>query len=367
MERRGTSILPLHYGHPPEYLFKRMIELGGTLSEIIINEYGVETFLEKLSDPFWFHSFSLVIGFDWNSSGTTTATLAALKEYYEKHSGEIAIMGGKGQKMSMVRGEAEKLIKDGYMSDTKVHPILENARKVAKIDNNLLQDGYDLYLQFIITTPSGKWSVIQQGMDQKLRMARRYHWIWSAARDMYNDSRSGISSSDIRPMTLDLSTKKSAGNRNSMVEVAGEKPGETRSKLMVGGQRTLDSFGNFFPELRMDYTINWARLQAIYEYDPKDFNELMNLKGVGKSTIRALSYLAEIIYGNSPSFEDPVKFSFALGGKDGVPKPVNVHDYDVAISFYRDALGKAGSGDPNTRRLIRNLSEMSYSFTGRQQ
>jgi hypothetical protein len=365
MERRGTSVLPLHYGHPPEYLFKRMIELGGTLSEIIINEYGVETLLEKLSDPFWFHSFSLVIGFDWNSSGTTTATLAALKEYYAKHGGEIAIMGGKGQKMSMIRGEADRLVRDGYLSESKVPSILGNARQIAKIDNNLLQDGYDLYLQFIITSPSGKWSVIEQGMDQKLRLARRYHWIWSAAGDMLNDARSGISSPDKRPLTLDLSTKKSAGNRNSMVELAKEKLNETKSKVMIGNQRTLDSFGNFSPELRMDYSINWSRLRAVYEYDPKDFNDLMNINGVGKSTIRALSYLAEIIYGEKPSFEDPVKFSFALGGKDGVPKPVDVHDYDTAISFYREALGKVGSGDSNTSTLIRNLSEMSYRITGK--
>lgn len=363
MERRGTSILPLHYGHPPEYLFKRMVELGGTLCEIIISEYGLQTLLEKLSDPFWFHSFSLVIGFDWNSSGTTTATLAALKEYYLKHDGDLAIIGGKGQKMVRTRDEAESLVKKGYIDDRKVQGILDKAKYIAKIDNNLLQDGYDLYLQFLLTSPDGKWSVIEQGMDQKLRLARRYHWIWSSQGDLLNDGRNGISSTDIRLSPLDLSTRKSEKNRKSMLDLTKDSVDSIRARVRTGDQLRLDSFWDSSRELRLDYSINWEKVRAIYEYNPDSFADIVNMRGVGKSTIRALSYLAEVVFGDRPSFQDPVKFSFALGGKDGVPKPINVRDYDIAIDFYRDALGRLGSGDQNVQRLIGNLSRFSFQLS----
>jgi hypothetical protein len=364
MERRGTSILPLHYGHPPEYLFKRMVELGGTLCDIIIQEYGVDTLLEKLSDPFWFHSFSLVTGFDWNSSGTTTATLAAIKEYYVKHDGAIRVIGGKGERMGRASAEADNLAGSGYISESKVPGILSKAKSIARIDNNLLQDGYDLYLQFIVIDSSGKWAVIQQGMDQGIRMARRYHWIWSSRQELVNDARNGVSSFDYRPESLDLSTRLSERNRNSMVEVAGDDPEVLRRRVAQEGQSTLDRFSGETRELRLDRSVDWKKLRMIYEYSPSDFMDLMNINGVGKSTIRALSYLAEVIHGEPPSFQDPVKYSFALGGKDGIPKPVNVHDYDVAIEFYRDALGSLGSGDRNVQTLIRNLSRISYLRSG---
>jgi len=361
MERRGTSILPLHYGHPPEYLFKRMVELGGTLCEIIADEYGVHTLLEKLSDPFWFHSFSLVIGFDWNSSGTTTATLAALKEYYSKHDGPIRILGGKGERMGRIADEGGALARSGYLGESRVSGILRNAKNIAKTDNNLLQDGYDLYLQFIVVDGSGKWAVVEQGMDQNLGLARRYHWIWASSADLLNDGRSGISSNDYRPESLDLSTRLSEGNRKSMLELSGENPDALIGRTRQSGQSTIDSFFGAERELRLDHAVDWKKLRKIYEYSPSSFMELININGIGKSTIRALSYLAEVVCGDPPSFQDPVKFSFALGGKDGIPKPVDVHDYDIAIDFFSDALGKIGAGDRNVQSLIRNLSRLSYN------
>ncbi|WP_393972090.1 DUF763 domain-containing protein [Oxyplasma meridianum] len=368
MEKRGTAILPLHYGHPPEYLYRRMVKLGGIICDLISEKFGTETLLEKMSDPFWFHSLSLAIGFDWNSSGTTTATLSALKEYYSPGKGDISIIGGKGSKMGNVRDELKNAELNGFIDDSQLPRIYSTSKKVARIDQNLLQDSYNLYLQFIILDARNRWSIIQQGLNSESRLARRYHWSWEIKNDFLNDGRSGLSGFYNNNNTLDLSSSLSENNRKGMLEVARENPQKFYFTFAKKGQITIDSFSesgtNRHKILNMDYRIDWNKMRELYEYQPSDFQSIMDFKGVGKSTLRALSYLAEVIYGESPSYEDPVKYSFALGGKDGVPKPVNTHDYDLAIEFYNEVL----SGTPEKKavmdKLSRSLSKYSAFKTG---
>ena len=225
MENHGSSILPLHYGHPPEYLYKRMVKLGGIISDIIIGSYGEDFYLNRLSDPFWFHSLSLAIGFDWNSSGTTTATLGALKEYFWKRADPgVFILGGKGAHISEISGEFELLVSRGIISESKAHKIKEDARRIAKVDQNLLQDGFDLYMQFLILDHSGKWAIVQQGMNAEQRMARRYHWLHRSSLDFLNDGRNGISSTFVAHRPLNLSTSRSSRNRDGMLEMARDNP-----------------------------------------------------------------------------------------------------------------------------------------------
>lgn len=360
MEKRGSAILPLHYGHPPEYLYKRMVKLGGIVSDAIVEKFGIDRLLENFSDPFWFHSLSLAIGFDWNSSGTTTATLSALKEYYSNNNREVFILGGKGKKLGKISSEFEALVKDGIISDSKAGKIREDVRRVAKVDQNLLQDGFDLYMQFLVMDASGKWVVVQQGMSPEMRMARRYHWIHKTGLDFLNDGRNGISSQVLQPSVMDLSASSSAEHRDSMLEIVKENPRQYFSTISEGNQSTLDNYTDNKPILRMDYRIDWNRMRDLYEYQPSDFSELAFMKGIGKSTVRAISYLAELIYGSQPSFRDPVKFSFALGGKDGVPKPVNVQDYDRAIEFYQEVLRDSYSGRQALDGFLRKIARMSY-------
>lgn len=365
MERKGSAVLPLHYGHPPEYLYRRMVKLGGIVSDLIIERFGVEDYLERLSDPFWFHSLSLAIGFDWNSSGTTTATLGALKEYFWKSADpDVYILGGKGTHISEMGSEFDALVARGTISESKAHRIREDARRIAKVDQNLLQDGFDLYMQFLIIDQTGRWAIVQQGMNPEERIARRYHWLHRTSLDFLNDGRNGISSTIIVDKPLDLSTARSATNREGMLEMARENPMRYRYSLQSGSQRSLDSFNRDEPLLRLDYRIDWNRMRQIYEYQPKDFQELAFMNGVGKSTIRALSYLAEIVYGSKPSFTDPVKFSFALGGKDGVPKPVNVGDYDRAIEFFSEVLKGTRLRDTTLEKLSRRLAAEARIKTG---
>lgn len=363
MERRGSAILPLHYGHPPEYLYKRMVKLGGLISDIITEKFGVDRLLENFSDPFWFHALSLAIGFDWNSSGTTTATLSAIKEYYSRNDRDLFILGGKGKNLSKISGELETIVKDGTISDSKAEKIRADARRIAKVDNNLLQDGFDLYMQFLIIDASGKWVIVQQGMNPEIRMARRYHWLNKTSLDFLNDGRNGISSQLIQESVVDLSTRASTDHRTNMLEIVQDNPKRYFARLREGSQSTLDNYQKDSPVLRMDYKINWDRMRQLYEYQPADFSELAFMKGIGKSTIRAISYLAELIHGSEPSFKDPVKYSFAVGGKDGVPKPVNVYDYDRALEFYSEVLKDTQSGRKILGDLIRKLANESYVKT----
>lgn len=363
MPRTGMSVLPLHYGHPPEYLYKRMIRLSGLISDLIIEKFGSEHLLQNFADPFWFHSLSLATGFDWNSSGTTTATLSALKEYYSKKSENIVIIGGKGRQMGKIAEDLNSAVDTGFISDHKAQSLRRNAKELAKVDNNLLQDTYDLYLQFIVLDGKGKWSLVQQGMNSSLRMARRYHWIYSTVSERLNDGRNGISTEKTVEDVLDLTTKLSERNRSDMVELAREGAHKFYYGVVTDKQRTLDSFSKDEPVLRMDYKINWKKMRELYEYQPKDFDELSNLSGIGKSTIRALSYLAEVIYGDQPSFVDPVKFSFGLGGKDGVPKPINVSDYDKAIEFYDELLHGSDQRKIILDNIARGMARDSYIST----
>ncbi len=339
--------MPLHYGHPPEYLYKRMIKLGGIISDIIIKNYGTDILLERLGDPFWFHSLSLAIGFDWNSSGTTTATLSALKEYINRHD-DLKILGGKGKHLSQIGPEFQQLERDGNIPSSAIERIRKDSKIIGRIDQKLLQDSFDLYMQFIIVDYHGNYTIINQGMNGKIGLARRYHWIKNN-KDFLDDKRNGISGYE-HDNILDLSSGESGKNRDDIIKIIKDNPSR------YSRQRSLDNFMESAPVLDLNYKIDWNKMRDLYEYNPDSFNELIGMNGLSKSTLRALSLLAEIIYGDSPSFKDPVKFSFCLGGKDGVPKPVNRNDYDMAIKFYSDILkGSSYSGD-----VLKRLAKMSY-------
>lgn len=360
MRKTGISILPLHYGHPPPKLYRRMVSLGGVLCSLITEKYGTDDLLFRLADPFWFHSLSLAIGFDWNSSGTTTTTMAALKEYLDHEDMGVKILGGKGPRMSMISEEMDKVTRSGFINDGSGQKVKKDAKTVAKVDSNLLYDGYDLYMQFIVINDRADWSVVQQGLDTDSRTARRYHWS-NRNEDFFNDGRYGISSDLIRRRVEDLSTRSTQKHRNLMTEISRENV--RREMFTIGNQRTLDSFAERQKILNLDVRVNWKKLRELYEYQPTSFEQLFHFKGIGKSTIRALSYLAEIVYGTEPSFKDPVKFSFALGGKDGIPKPVDYYDYDKCIEFYSEVLGNLRSGNRELDGIAHNLARAGYKLS----
>jgi hypothetical protein len=174
--RAGSADLPLHVGRVPLWLAGRMTRLGAVISEAIIHTYGRDELLRRLAHPFWFQSFGAVMGMDWHSSGITTSVIGALKRGLEPLSGELGVhvCGGRGKQS---RKTPHELAAIGERVGFDGSALANVSRLVAKVDSAAVQDGFDLYLHGFIVTDEGKWTVVQQGMNDASRTARRYHWL----------------------------------------------------------------------------------------------------------------------------------------------------------------------------------------------
>jgi hypothetical protein len=95
-----------------------------------------------------------------------------------------------------------------------------------------------------------------------------------------------------------------------------------------------------------------------YENQPQNFENLLGMRGVGPKTIRALSLISELIYNMPVSLRDPARYSFAHGGKDGIPYPVDREIYDKSIELLHMALEKAKLGDKEKIAAIKRLSNL---------
>ncbi len=352
MYRSGTATLPLHPGDAPPWLFKRMVALGREISKVIVFEYGTDTFIERLSDPFWFQSLSCVLGFDWHSSGTTTVTLGALKEALNGENLGVKLLGGKGKSMRKTPLELE-VVADDFSLD---YERLKHASKMcAKVDNNAIQSGHTLYHHSFIVDEKGNWAVIEQGMRSQDKTARRYHWLSREIRSFVEEPHRAIlgqrerevfnmvarESREARKMSVDLVKEPTSKLQNLIVEVK-------------KGQSTLDDFTGA-RYLRMPFTIPWKRIRRIYDIQPRNYEELLALEDVGPSTIRALALISELIYDKPPSRKDPVKYSFTVGGKDGVPFPVDKAAMDRATEALKSAVDNAKLGSDEKLRAIKRL------------
>ncbi len=336
--RSGIAELPLHYGNAPRWLFIRMTKLSRAISEIIIGEYGTDEFLRRISDPVWFQSLGCVLGFDWHSSGLTTTLCGALKEGLkdlEKDYG-LFIAGGKGKTSRKtpdeIRASGERL---SFVPDNLIYA----SRMSAKVDSCALQDGYQIYHHCLFGTKDGKWAVVQQGMNTETRWARRYHWLSLDLKDFVIEPHKAIISYN-KGTTLNMVAKESAHARDASTMIACGKPEASVKELKKIKEVRLPEH---HPILTSD--INPSRLEKIllktYENQPENFAELLSFRGVGPQTIRALALIAEVVYGAEPSFKDPVSYTFAHGGKDGYPYPINRADYDKSISILETAIRQA--------------------------
>lgn len=341
--RTGIADLPLHGGTAPRWLFERMVKLGGAIIEVIAEDYGTEEVLKRLSSPYWFQAFACTIGFDWHSSGTTTVTCGALKEALQKRDIGLRVAGGKGITSRATQREILEIGAEFGFSTAKIEELRYASKMCAKVDNNCVQDGHDLYHHVIVISEHGAWSVIQQGMHPEKRYARRYHW--------YNPERfvvephTGIVGERI-DRVLDLTARESIEVQKASIDIVCDDykklPGYVAH---LAHQTTLDDFITGKPEniemMQMPLNIDWELMKAIYEFHPESYEELVGFQGVGKNTLRALALISEIIYGTSASWKDPVKYSFAVGGKDGVPYPVDRKAMDESIAFLRSAIDGA--------------------------
>ncbi len=340
--RTGIANLPLHYGKAPRWLFERMVKLAREITIVTIEEYGPEEMLRRLSHPYWFQAFGCVLGFDWHSSGVTTTLCGAVKEGVKGIERDLGLFvaGGKGAASRKTPAEVEKW---GELISLDPAPLVYASRMSAKVDSAAVQDGYQLYHHNFFFTAKGSWAVVQQGMNETTRYARRYHWLSESVASFVNEPHSAVAS-DARGQALNLVAAESDPARTTITEIAtGEKPENIMAELNRIKTLSLPAHHYLGVEDLHPDSLKKIILSA-YERQPEDFETLLGLPGVGAKTIRALSLISELVHGVAPSYRDPVRYSFAHGGKDGIPYPVDRKTYDQSIQLLRKAISKTRLG-----------------------
>jgi len=333
--RTGYADLPLHGGKAPFWLFSRMKKLAREIAIFIVSEFGKDELLRRLSDPIWFQALGCVLGFDWHSSGLTTTTCGALKAGLKDifKDLDIYICGGKGKTS---RKTPEQIT--SYCESLGKNPekLVYMSKMSAKIDSSALQDGYQVYFHSFIFTSSGNWCVVQQGMNQKTGFARRYHWLKENIKSLVCEPHSAICCNKKSPH-LNLVAAESDSTREKMALLSSTPPEKLLNELKTLKKLKLPArHFILLKDINLDY-LKKPFLSA-YLYKPQDFESLLSLKGVGAKTLRALALLSELIFDTKVSFRDPARFSFAHGGKDGHPYPVNLKIYDKSIEILRKAI-----------------------------
>ena len=335
----GIASLPLHTGKAPPWLFARMARLSREIIIYMVRELGAAEILRRLSDPYWFQAFGCVLGFDWHSSGVTTTVCGAVKEGIKDVDRDLGFFaaGGKGGTSRKTPGQIEAVCERLGRDPA---PLVYASRMAAKVDSAAVQDGYQLYHHAFFFTTAGDWCVVQQGMSDATRLARRYHWLSEQVADFVNEPHQAVCC-DERREALNLVATENDPVRGASAELARERPSVVLDVLARIPELRMPVRHTLFPELDVPDRHFHSILTTTYERAPKDFESLLGIEGVGPKTIRALALASELLHGRPASLRDPARFAFAHGGKDGTPFPVDRGTYDRTIEVMRGALNRA--------------------------
>lgn len=361
MKRSGTADLPLHGGRVPPWLANRMTELGTAIAEQVIVNYGQSEFLTRLSDPFWFQAYGAVMGMDWHSSGITTSVMGALKRGLTPRFSDLglAVCGGRGRHSIRTPDELRTFSNNtGLDGDA----LARTSRLTARVDNNAIVDGFQLYLHSFVVTKSGEWVVIQQGMNPQNHLARRYHWHSSTVRDFVSNPHAAI-------------IGESQGEIRNLVDA---RAGKAQDALLAMTKEPVEIVLNEVRKLTMPAhhdvrakDIDLKRLGAVlavaHDADLRDFASLLLLEGLGPRTLQSLALIAEIVHGAPSRFSDPARFSFAHGGKDGHPFPVPLKVYDESLAVLRRSLEAARLGHTEKLEGFRRLDRLTRDVEKKQE
>ena len=362
--------------------------LGRVIVEAVVLEYGRAELLRRLAHPFWFQSFGAVMGMDWHSSGITTSVVGALKRGLAPIQRELGIYvcGGKGLKARQTPAELAAV---GESTGIDAQALATSSRLVAKIDAAAVQDGFDLYLHAFFVSIEGAWCVVQQGMNETLKEARRYHWQSENLDGFFDSPHSGIEGRNVG-VIVNLADARAQRSRLASLELA-----RTNPERALGVLRRWREAGNLalplFPELdaappepaapsqphldlphhheirATDVSLKrlHATLAAAAEREPRDFAELLLQPGVGARTVAALAFVAEIVHGAPSRFSDPARFAFAHGGKDGHPFPVPLKVYDATLGVLKRAVERAHLGSSEALAALRRLDAQARLLEAR--
>ncbi len=371
--RTGIASFTLDYGQCPPWLFERMVRLGRVIAVAIISEFGSTEFIRRLADPVWFQSLGTLMAFDWNASGLTVTTTAALKEALRgiEKDADVYITGGKGKTSRKTPDQilfyANKLGFNQQTADSLVY----TSKAAAKVDSALVQDGFTLYHHTFIFNSKAHWSVVQQGMNTALGRARRYHWLGDKVTSFVEEPHSAISSQGRLPKVLDLTAKPSAKTKEISLELVHDSKILFRELKVLADKKSGFSFkalslpGIEFsdhPVAHEDFLspqLTKAIDKAVKKA-PKTYESLLMTPGVGPKTVRSLALVSEVIYGAKPSYEDPARYSFGFGGKDGTPYPVDRKTYDKTLTILEQAIRKSTRTSPTEKtEFLRKIDKLT--------
>jgi uncharacterized protein len=373
--KAGSADLPLHSGHVPKWLADRMTRLGAVMSEAIIHHYGRDELLRRLAHPFWFQSFGAVMGMDWHSSGITTSVIGALKRGLTPLSKELGIhvCGGRGRHS---RQTPQELVSIGERVGFDGSTLAMASRLVAKVDSAAVQDGFDLYLHGFIVTDDGKWAVVQQGMNDARRQARRYHWLSEDLKSFVDEPHTGIDGIG-QGTIVNLTDRRAEASRRAQIEILDTVgPDRIARKFLALAEQDKEPVAApqpLLPHLVMpehhdvrskDVVMRrlHGSLAAAADRGPEDFPDLLLTPGVGPRTVQALAMVAEVVHGTPCRFSDPARFSFAHGGKDRYPFPVPLRVYDQTIQVLKSAVQKAKLGQQEELFALRRLDDQARTL-----
>ena len=372
IKRTGYADLPLHVGTVPKWLADRMMQMGTLIVESIIENFGKKEVLVRLSDPLWFQSLGAVMGMDWHSSGITTSVMYALKRGINSRAREfgLCICGGRGKYSRKTPDELQFLADATGLDGTK---LINSSKLVAKVDSTAVQDGFQLYMHNFILSSEGDWTVVQQGMNVNTKTARRYHWSSENLRSFIEEPHSGITGEN-EGLILNLTDRNAKSTRERILSFTKENPDRIISEIKnimkhensiyeINRQRTITMPAHH--DVKAE-DVNLKRLGAVlataYEAEPKDFESLLLTQGLGPRTILSLTLVSEIIYGTPSRFEDPARFSFAHGGKDGHPFPVPLKVYDESIRVLHESIARSKLGYKDKSECIKRLHKTALEI-----
>lgn len=358
-----------------------MVRLGREMIKALVAEFGPDEFIRRIADPVWFQSLGTVLAFDWNASGLTTILTAALKEAIQDQEKDLGIFicGGKGKTSRKTPQEITDWSDKLSLPDNSAENLVYNSRMSAKVDNSLVQDGYQIYHHSFLFSRNGSWAVVQQGMNQSNASARRYHWFSENVEDLVCEPHTGIVTQVRRQRSLNLTARDSESTQQLSVEFVSSgylslmkdieilrKQSSRLSKMVTlkhkEQQLTLlkleDTEFKTHPVVWEDFSRSRYLekiLRQLCDIHPADYERLLAVRGVGPKTVRALALVGEIIYGAEPSYEDPARYSFAHGGKDSTPYPVDRQTYDRTIAMLAEAVGRSAISPYEKDRAIGRL------------
>ncbi len=354
------AYLPLHSGKVPPKLFNYMVKLGRPLLKYMIDELGEEELLIRFGNPFFFQAFGCILGFDWHSSGVTTVVTGVLSKILQEDT-RIKIVGGKGRYAREIPDKIK------IYEDIDWERLLRVSKVAAKGDTIMIQDGYDIYHHSILFIDENKWVIVQQGMNLKTKYARRYHWDYLSYKDRkyLNEPHVAIITDKYEMKVLNLYDSKSHEAKKTMLDILRDGTlkkdlNELLRKLDIGLNKWISS-----PRLHVDPKIlvlprklNWRKVNEIYLDKPDTYEDLIQYPGYNKNLVRALALISDLIYGDEVSWSDTVKYTYTVGGKDGVPYPVDYKTYDELIRFFKEVVEGSEIDKRDKKNILKRLSKI---------